>query len=148
MTDIAILVVEDIPEHRELTVLALADFCDPARIGTAADGVEALDYLLGRGSFQGRDTRKQPRLVLLDIHLPRLDGLEVLRTMRADPQTQSVPVVMLSASSEKSELDDCYRAGANSVVRKSVDYQEMRGKMKHVYGFWMTVNEANRHSRV
>lgn len=148
MTDISILVVEDNPEHRELTVLALSEFCDPARIGTAADGVEALDYLLGRGSFEGRDVRKQPRLVLLDIHLPRLDGLEVLRAMRADPESQSVPVVMLSASSEKSELDGCYRAGANSVVRKTVDYQELRAKMKQVYGFWMTVNEANRNSRV
>lgn len=148
MTDIAILVVEDDPAHRELTVNALSEFCDPARIGTAPDGVAALEYLFARGKFQGRDVRRQPRLVILDIHLPRLDGLGVLKAIRADAQTQSIPVVMLSASSEKPELDECYRAGANSVVRKTVDYQELRGKMKHVYGFWMTVNEANRNSRV
>jgi two-component system response regulator len=148
MSDIAILVVDSSPEHRELTVLALSDFLDPARIATAADGVEALDYLFGRGNFQGRDARKQPRLVLMDIHLPRLDGVEVLKAMRANADTLSIPVVMLSAASDKSELDGCYRAGANSVVSKSADYEELRGKMKHVYGFWMTVNEANRNSRV
>lgn len=148
MTDIAILVIEDDPAQCELTVLALSEYCDPARIGTAADGVEALDFLFARGKFASRDPRKPPRLVILDIHLPGLDGLGVLKAMRADPETQSVPVVMLSATSEKEELDDCYRAGANSVVRKSVDYQELRAKMKQVYGFWMTVNEANRNSRV
>lgn len=148
MSDIAILVVEDNPEHRELTVLALAEFCDPARIGTAVDGVEALDYLFARGKFAGRDSRRQPRLVILDLHLPRLDGVEVLKAIRSDPETLSVPVVMLSSTSEKAELDNCYRAGANSVVRKTIDFQELRAKMKHVYGFWMTVNEANRNSRV
>lgn len=147
-TDIAILVVEDNPDHRELTVIALRDCCDPARIGTAADGVEALDYLLGRGSHEGRDTRKQPRLVILDINLIRLHGLDVLKAMRSNAATQSVPVVMLSSSTEKRELDSCYEAGANSVVRKSVDYEELRRKMKQVYDFWMTVNEANRNSRV
>ena len=148
MTDIAILVVEDNPDHRELTVLALRECCDPARITTASDGVEALDYLLGRGAHEGRDVRKQPRLVILDMKLTRVHGLEVLKAMRADPRTQSVPVVMLSASTEKAELDSCYEAGANSVVRKSLDYDELRHKMKQVYEFWMTVNEANRPSRV
>lgn len=147
-TDIAILVVEDNPDHRELTVIALRDCCDPARIGTAADGVEALDYLFGRGSYEGRDARKQPRLVILDINLTRLHGLDVLKAMRSNAATQSVPVVMLSSSTEKRELDSCYEAGANSVVRKSVDYEELRRKMKQVYDFWMTVNEANRNSRV
>ena len=148
MTDIAILVVEDNPDHRELTLLALRECCDPARIATASDGVEALDYLLGRGPHEGRDVRKQPRLVILDMKLTRVHGLEVLKAMRADPRTQSVPVVMLSASTEKAELDSCYEAGANSVVRKSLDYDELRHKMKQVYEFWMTVNEANRPSRV
>src|SRR5438445_7042748 len=119
---ILILVVEDNPDHRELAVHALQESCDPARIATAADGVEALDYLFGRGAHAGRDVRRQPRLVVLDIGLPRLDGIGVLKAMRADPATQSVPVVMLSASAEKAELDRCYEAGANSVVRKSIDH--------------------------
>ena len=148
MTDIAILVVEDNPDHRELTVMALRECCEPARIATAEDGVEALDYLLARGAHEGRDVRKQPRLVILDIKMTRLNGLDVLKAMRGDPRTQSVPVVMLSASTEKTELDSCYEAGANSVVRKSLDYDELRRKMRQVYEFWVTVNEANRASRV
>lgn len=145
---ILILVVEDNPDHRELTMHALQESCDPARIATAADGIEALDYLLGRGAHTGRDVRRQPRLVVLDIGLPRLDGIGVLKAMRADPATQSVPVVMLSGSAEKAELDRCYEAGANSVVRKSIDSEELRRKMRQVYEFWVTVNEANRNSRV
>ncbi|NPC55400.1 response regulator [Caenimonas soli] len=148
MTDIAILVVEDNPDHRELTVLALRECCDPARIATASDGTDALDFLFGRGIHDGRDTRKQPRLVILDMKLTRLHGLDVLKAMRAHALTQSVPVVMLSSSTEKPELDSCYEAGANSVVRKSLDYDELRRKMRQVYDFWVTVNEANRNSRV
>jgi CheY-like chemotaxis protein len=146
--DIAILVVEDNPDHRELTMLALGECCDASRLAAVADGTDALDFLFGRGSFEGRDARKQPRLVILDMKLTRMHGLEVLKAMRADPLTQSVPVVMLSNASEKAELDSCYEAGANSVVRKSLDFEELRRKMRQVYDFWMTVNEANRPSRV
>jgi CheY-like chemotaxis protein len=146
--DVAILLVEDNPDHRELTVAALNECCDSARIVTAADGADALDFLFARGAHQGRDVRKQPRLVVLDINLPRMDGVAVLKAMRDDPLTQAVPVVMLSGSSEKAELDRCYEAGANSVVRKALDYDELRRKMKQVYDFWITVNEANRNSRV
>ena len=148
MTDIAILVVDDNPDHRELTVLALRECCDATRIATASDGADALDYLLARGPHEGRDARKQPRLVILDMKMARVNGLEVLEALRTDPRTQSVPVVMLSASTEKAELDSCYKAGANSVVRKSLDYDELRRKMRQVYDFWVTVNEANRPSRV
>jgi CheY-like chemotaxis protein len=148
VTDIAILVVDDNPDHRELTMMALRECCDPARIASAADGDEALDFLFARGAHEGRDKRKQPRLVLLDMKLSRVHGLDVLRAMRGDAMTQSVPVVMLSASTEKQELDSCYAAGANSVVRKSMDFDELRHKMKQVYDFWLTVNEANRNSRV
>ena len=146
--DVAIYVVEDNPDHLELTVLALQECCDPGRIASAADGIEALDYLFGRGAFESRDARKQPRLVILDMRLTTMHGVEVLKAMRANPLTQSVPVVMLSASTEKAELDSCYEAGANSVVRKSLDPDELRHKMKQVYDFWVTVNEANRNSRV
>jgi CheY-like chemotaxis protein len=148
MADIWILVVEDNPDHRELTVLVLRERCDAARIAAASDGVEALDFLFGRGMYDGRDTRKQPRLVILDMKMTRLHGLDVLKAMRADPRTQSVPVVMLSSSTQKPELDACYEAGANSVVRKSLDYEELRRKMRQVYDFWVTVNEATRNSRV
>jgi len=148
MSEIAILVVEDNPDHRELIVAALAERCERARIASAPDGVQALDYLFCRGPHEGRDARKQPRLVILDLKMSPMDGLEVLRAVRADPRTSAVPVVMLSSSSEKEELDACYEAGANSVIRKSVDYDELRRKMVKVHDFWITVNEANRHSRV
>lgn len=148
MSDIAILVVEDNPDHRELIVAALAEHCERSRIATAADGVEALDFLFCRGSHEARDPRKQPRLVILDLKMSRMDGLSVLKALRADPRTSAVPVVMLSATSEKVELDRCYEAGANSVIRKSIDYDTLRQKMGKAYDFWITVNEANRHSRV
>src|SRR2546430_13584066 len=146
--EIAILLVEDNPDHRELAVAALNDCCDPAAIVTANDGAGALDFLFARGAYESRDARKQPRLVILDINLPGMDGIAVVKAMRDDPLTQSVPVVMLSGTSEKAELDRCYEAGANSVVRKALDYDELRRKMRQVYDFWITVNEANRNSRV
>ena len=148
MTDVAVLVVDDNPDQRELTRLALCECCDPARVATVADGVEALDYLLGRGPHAGRDTRKQPRLAIIDTDLSQMGGLDVLKAIRADPATKALPVVMVSSSTEKAELDGCYVAGANSVVRKSLDYEELRRKMRRVYEFWITVNEANRNSRV
>ena len=146
--DVAILLVEDNPDHKELILDALRECCDPARIMTASDGVEALDYLLARGSHEGRDVRKQPRLVILDMMLPRVDGVGVLKAMRENPYTEWVPVVMLSAVKDKAELDSCYEAGANSVVRKSSDWDELRRKMRQVHDFWLTVNESNRNSRV
>jgi CheY-like chemotaxis protein len=146
--DVAILLVEDNQDHRELTLLALRECCDASRLLAVEDGEEALDFLFGRGSFVGRDARKQPRLVILDMKLSRVQGLDVLKAMREDPLTQGVPVVVLSGSTDKAELDSCYGAGANSVVRKSADFEEMRRKIRQVYEFWVTVNEANRPSRV
>jgi two-component system response regulator len=146
--DIAILLVEDNPDHRDLALAALHECCDPARIVAAGDGVEALDFLFARDRFSERDARKQPRLVIMDVRLPRLDGVAVLKAMRDDPLTQSVPVIMVSGSGERDELDRCYEAGANSVMRKSLDAEELRRKMRRAYDFWITVNEANRNSRV
>jgi CheY-like chemotaxis protein len=146
--DITVLLVEDNPDHRELTVAALQEVCDPAAIACADDGDAALDFLFARGEHAGRDARRQPRLVILDLKLTKLHGIDVLKAMRDDPLTQSVPVVMLSGTGDKAELDKCYEAGANSVVRKSTDHEELRRKMKQMYEFWITVNEANRNSRV
>ncbi len=148
MSDITILVVDENPDHRELTVLALRECCDAARIATAPDGVQALDFLFGRAAYDGRDTRKQPRLVILELQMARLHGLDVLKAMRANPLTQSLPVVVLSSATDKPELDSCYEAGANSIVRKSSDDDELHRKMRMVYDFWVTVNEANRNSQV
>ncbi len=148
MSEAAILVVDDNPDHRELTVMALTECCDPDAIVTVPDGVDALDYLFGRGAHADRDTRNQPKFVLLDLKLVRMHGLEVLKAMRADQRTSAVPVVIHSSSSEKSDIAACYEAGANSYVRKSTDYDDLRRKMRQVHDFWTTVNERFRNSAV
>lgn len=144
MTDAEILVVDDNPDHLELTVLALGECCDPQAVATAQDGVEALDYLFGRGPHEARDTRRQPRMVLLDMKLVRMHGIEVLKAIRQDSRTASLPVVMHSSSSEKNDIAACYASGANSYVRKATDFNELRRKMRQVHDFWLTVNEQSR----
>lgn len=144
MNDAAILVVDDNPDHLELTVMALSECCDPQQVVTATDGVEALDYLFGRGAHSGRDTSRQPRMVILDMKLVRLHGLDVLKAIRADTRTATLPVVMHSSSTEKGDIAACYAAGANSYVRKATDYDELRRKMRQVHDFWLTVNERYR----
>ena len=148
MKDAAVLVVDDNPDHLELTVMALSECCSAERIVTAQDGVEALDYLYGRGRHADRDTRKQPSLVLLDMKLIRLNGVQVLRAIREDPRTATIPVIMHSSSIEKGDIAACYANGANSYVRKATDFDELRRKMRQVHDFWMTVNERFRHSGV
>jgi CheY-like chemotaxis protein len=146
MKDAAVLVVDDNPDHLELTVMALGECCDPERIVTAQDGVEALDYLLGRGAHAGRDTRQQPCLIILDMKLIRLNGVQVLRAIREDPRTSAIPVIMHSSSTEKADIAACYEHGANSYVRKATDFDELRRKMQRVHDFWITVNERFRPS--
>lgn len=144
MHNAAILVVDDNPDHLELTLMALADCCDPADIATATDGVDALDYLFGRGAHAGRPTSVQPRLIILDMKLVRLHGLDVLKAIRHDPRTATIPVVMHSSSTEKGDIAACYAHGANSYVRKATNYDELRRKMRQVHDFWLTVNERYR----
>jgi two-component system response regulator len=143
MNDAAILVVDDNPDHRELIVMALGECCDPLHIATASDGVEALDCLFGKGGFTGRQPLV-PRLVLLDMKLVRMHGLDVLRAIRGDTRTATLPVVMHSSSTEKRDIEACYASGANSYVRKATDYDELRRKMRQTHDFWLTVNERLR----
>jgi two-component system response regulator len=147
MKDPAILVVDDNPDHLELTVMALAECCKPGEVATAADGVEALDYLFGRGRHAGRDTTVQPRLVILDMKLVRVHGLEVLRAIRAEARTATVPVLMHSSSTEKGDIAACYAGGANAYVGKASDYDELRRRMRRAYEFWVTTNECDDRSR-
>jgi two-component system response regulator len=143
MNHAAILVVDDNPDHLELTVMALSECASPGEIETATDGVEALDYLFGRGAHALRDTSQQPRLLILDMKLVRLHGLDVLKAVRQDPRTATIPVVMHSSSTEKSDIAACYAHGANSYVRKATDYDELRRRMRQLYDFWIMVNERN-----
>lgn len=142
MVNPLILVVEDNPDHLELAVTTLEDITQGVEIATACDGVEALDFLFGRGAHAGRNTDRQPAFMLLDIKLPRLSGLEVLRSLRADPRTVLVPVIMLTSSTERSDIRACYEAGANSFVHKSVDFGRYAQKLDQLQNYWLNVNES------
>ena len=137
-----ILVVEDNPDHLELTVLTLQEHGVKAKIEIARDGAQALDYLFGRGIHEGRDTQKQPSFILLDMKLPKLSGLDVLRSVRENPLTALVPVVMLTSSSEHSDILACYQSGANSFIRKPVDFGEFTEKIDCLQAYWLGVNES------
>lgn len=142
MPNSLILVVEDNPDHLELAVTTLEDLTQDVEIATACDGVEALDFLLGRGAHAGRDTQRQPNFMLLDIKLPRLSGLDVLRALRGEPLTAQVPVIMLTSSTERSDMRACYEAGANSFVHKSVDFARYAEKLDCLQSYWLQVNES------
>lgn len=137
-----ILVVEDNPDHLELTVLTLKEHGFTGEIAVACDGAGALDFLFGRGDHAGRDTRRQPNLVLLDMRLPKLSGLDVLRSIRADRLTAMVPVVILTSSSEQSDMVASYQSGANGFVRKPVDFEAFSEKLNYLQAFWLGVNET------
>ncbi len=141
MKDPAVLVVDDNPDHLELTVMALSECCDEDRVATATDGQDALDFLFARGRHADRAGRRLPRLVILDMKLVPLTGLEVLRGIRADPRTARLPVVMHSSSTEKGDIAACYASGANSYIGKATDYDELCRRMRQVYEFWVLVNE-------
>lgn len=142
MSDKLILVVEDNPDHLELTVLTLEEHGVTAEIAVARDGAQALDYLFGRGSHAGRDTQRQPAFILLDMKLPKLSGLDVLRAVRANPLTALVPVVMLTSSSEQSDIIACYQSGASGFVRKPVDFADFTKKLDRLQAYWLDVNES------
>ena len=142
MSDKLILVVEDNPDHLELTVLTLEELGVRAEIAVARDGAAALDYLFGQGRHAGRDTRKQPSFILLDMKLPKLSGLDVLRSVRSNPLTTLVPVIMLTSSSEHSDMVACYQSGANSFVRKPVDFVDFTEKLNRLQAYWLDVNES------
>lgn len=142
MNEKLILVVEDNPDHLELTVLTLEGHGVTAEIAVARDGAQALDYLFGQGTHAGRDTQKQPAFILLDMKLPKLSGLDVLRAVRANPLTALVPVVMLTSSSEQSDIVACYKSGANGFVRKPVDYGDLTEKLNRLQAYWLDVNES------
>ena len=137
-----ILVVEDNPDHLELTMLTLEEQGVAAEVVAVRDGAEALEFLFGMGRYAGRDTQKQPAFILLDMKLPKLSGLDVLRSVRVNPLTTYVPVVMLTSSSEQSDIKACYQSGANGFVRKAVDFGEFTEKFNHLQAYWLGVNES------
>ena len=137
-----ILLVEDNPDDVALTLRAFKRSNISNEVVVACDGVEALDYLFATGRYAGRDTSQQPAVILLDLKLPRIDGLEVLRRLRADPRTALQPVVILTSSDEDQDKIMSYKLGANSYVRKPVDFDEFIEAARKLGLYWLLVNEA------
>jgi two-component system, response regulator len=137
-----ILLVEDNPSDIALTERALAKARIANKLVVVEDGQEALDYLWGEGAYVGRDASALPALILLDLKLPRLPGLEVLRRLRADARSRRVPVVILTTSKEQQDLTTGYDLGANSFVRKPVDFNQFAAAISHLGLYWLVLNEA------
>jgi two-component system response regulator len=136
-----ILLVEDNPDDEELTLRALRRNKVRNEIVVARDGAEALDYLFGTGRHAGRDLGVQPQVILLDLKLPRIDGLQVLQRIRADDRTRLLAVVVLTSSRQEEDIVRSYEHGANSYVRKPVDFSEFIEAVKTLGLFWLLVNE-------
>jgi CheY-like chemotaxis protein len=136
-----ILLVEDDPKDIELTLNALSENNLANEIVVARDGVEALDYLYRRGSFALRP-QGNPVVILLDLKMPRLDGIQVLRQLKADEQMRLVPVVILTSSRESRDLEECYRLGVNAYVVKPVRFTEFVNAVKEIGVFWALINES------
>jgi len=142
MNDRTILLVEDNPNDEALTLRALKKNNIQDRVVVARDGAEALDYLFATGAYQDRNPTDVPRVVLLDLKLPKIDGLEVLRRVRANARTKLVPVVILTSSNEEGDLVAGYGSGANSYIRKPVDFTEFSEAVGHLGRYWLQLNEA------
>jgi len=140
--DKIILLVEDNPDDEELTMRALKKNNISNEIVVARDGAEALDYLFARGKYSKRDTSIMPQLILLDLKLPKIDGIEVLKKIRSDDRSKLLPVVILTLSKEQQDLVDGYSSGANSYIRKPVDFKEFVKAVGQLGLYWLVLNES------
>ncbi len=136
-----ILLVEDNPDDVELTLRALQQYNIRNKIEVVRDGAEALDYLFATGAYAGRGTFPMPAVVILDLKLPKVDGFEVLQSMRADERTKLIPVVILTSSKEEQDMVNGYKFGANSYVRKPVDFTQFVEAARQLGLYWLVINE-------
>lgn len=137
----SILLVEDNPDDEELTLRALRKSGVVNNVTVTRDGAEALDFLFCEGQYKDRDSRQLPTVVLLDLKLPKIDGMEVLRRVRSNDATKLLPVVILTTSDEQKDMVDSYRLGANSYVRKPVDFVQFTEAVRQLGLYWRLVNE-------
>lgn len=142
MRRIEILLAEDCPSDAELIMESLRARMRPDQIHVVHDGEQALDFLFCRGAYAGGQYEPLPRLILLDIKLPRVGGLDVLREVKSSPRTNWIPVVMLSSSRIEEEIARGYQLGANSYVQKPLRYEEFRAVVQQVVDYWLTMNET------
>lgn len=136
-----LLLVEDNPDDEELTLLAFEQSAIANEVVVAHDGVEALDYLFSTGMYADRNPSLMPALILLDLQLPRINGLEVLQRLRADNRTKLIPVVILTTSNEQQDLINSYSLGCNSYIRKPVDYDQFITAVQQLGMYWLLINE-------
>ena len=141
LNDKTILLVDDNPNDAELTLLALQKNKVANTIDVVRDGAEALEYLFATGAYAGRGRHHLPHLVLLDLRMPKLDGIEVLQRLRANPHTHRLPIVILTSSTEESDLARCYDCGANSYIRKPVDFEHFVQTIRQLGLYWLVLNE-------
>ncbi len=142
MDEKIILLVEDSPDDELLTVRALKKSNVVNKVVVARDGAEALDYLFGEGAYAGRGTGETPEVILLDLKLPKMGGLEVLRRLRADPRTELLPVIILTSSKEEQDLIRGYKLGANSYIRKPVDFAQFSEAVRQLKLYWLVINQS------
>ncbi len=141
MNEKVILLVEDNPDDVDLTLRAFKKNSIRNKVIVAGDGLEALDYLFGRGKYAGRDVKELPVVILLDLKLPKLDGMEVLKKIRQDENTRLLPVVIMTSSAEEHDVIDCYNHGANSYIRKPVKFEQFIEAVKTLGLYWLLFNE-------
>jgi len=138
---IEILLVEDNPDDVELALFALKKNNFANTVHVVRDGEEALDFLFCRGEHCGRCFDKPPRVVLLDLKLPKVDGLEVLRALKSDPRTKAVPVVVMTSSKQQRDMVEGYKFGVNSYIQKPIDFAEFREIIKQLGYYWLVINQ-------
>lgn len=141
---VEILLVEDTPEDRELALRALRKAKLSNNIHTVADGAEALEFIFGEGAYLGRRVESGPKVILLDLKLPKVDGIEVLRRIKGDPRTSSIPVVVLTSSKEQKDVVESYRLGVNSYIVKPVDFERFAGAVRDLGMYWLLLNQPPR----
>ena len=142
MENIEILLVEDNPNDEELTLYALRKNNITNQIQVVRDGAEALEYLFCTGAFAGRQINDPPKVVLLDLKLPKVDGLEVLERIKADERTRTIPVVVLTSSQEERDIVESYQLGVNSYIVKPVDFEQFNEAVRHIGLYWMLLNKT------
>jgi CheY-like chemotaxis protein len=138
---VEILLVEDNPSDMELTLHALKKHSLANHVHVVCDGVEALDFIFATGAYAGRNAPDNPRLILLDLKLPKVDGLEVLRRLKANPRTRRIPVVVLTSSREECDIVESYNLGVNSYIVKPVDFENFVESIRNLGFYWLILNQ-------